>query len=65
MTCVIDPRNPNYVFAAIDRDTVHRSTDGGNTWEAMSFPGISPTPNQMGRQSLAISPVRRGRCTRC
>ena len=57
---VIDPSNPNYVFAAIDRDTVHRSTDGGNTWEAMSFPGISPTPNQMGRQSLAISPSSPG-----
>jgi hypothetical protein len=52
---VIDPKNPNNVYAAIETDTVHRSTDGGNTWEAITFPGILPLPNQMGRQSLAIS----------
>ena len=51
---VIDPSNPDIVYAAIDRDTVHRSTDGGNTWEAVTFPGISP--DQVGRQSLALSP---------
>jgi len=57
---VIDPNNSNNVYVGIERDTVHRSTDGGNTWEALTFPGISPVPNEMGRQALAISPSSPG-----
>ncbi len=57
---VIDPGNSNIVFAAIDTGNVFRSSDGGNTWQGMTFPGIPSGPNQMGRQSLAISPTSPG-----
>ena len=52
---VIDPNNPKNVFAAIDNDNVFRSSDGGDTWQGMTFPGVPAGLNQMGRQSLAVS----------
>lgn len=56
----IDPSNSNIVFAAIHSDNVFRSTDGGNTWQGMTFPGVDFAKNPMGRASLAISPSSPG-----
>jgi len=50
----IDPVNPQNVYAAIDAQNVYRSTNEGDTWSAVSFPGV--LPGRMGRESLAISP---------
>ncbi len=52
---VIEPNNSNNVFAAIDAANVFRSSDGGNTWQGMTFPGIPAGLSQMLRQSLAVS----------
>ncbi len=53
---VVDPVNPKKVYAAIEFDNVFRSTDSGQTWQGVTFPGIPAGLGQMGRQSLAISP---------
>jgi photosystem II stability/assembly factor-like uncharacterized protein len=50
----IDPANPTNVYAAIDGQNVYRSTDEGNTWSAVSFPGVPATA--MGRESLVVAP---------
>ena len=50
----LDPNNPKNVYAAIDAQNVYRSTDEGNTWSAVSFPGVPATA--MGRESLAVAP---------
>ena len=52
---VIEPNNPKNVFAAIDSFNVYRSTDGGDSWQGMTFPGVISGPGSMGRQSLAVS----------
>jgi hypothetical protein len=54
----VDPQNPFKVYAAIHGHNVYRSTDGGDTWTTMTFPGI--TAGIMGRQTLAVSPSSRG-----
>ena len=38
----IDPVNPQNVYAAIDGWNVYRSTDEGDTWSAVKFPGCPP-----------------------
>src|SRR5271166_4949396 len=50
----IDPVHPQNVYAAIDAQNVYRSTNEGDTWSAVSFPGVPG--GAMGRESLAIAP---------
>ncbi len=52
---VIDPNQPLNVYVGIQFDNVFRSTDGGNTWMGVTFPGIPAGLNHMGRQSLAVA----------
>jgi hypothetical protein len=51
----VDPNNSKNVYVAIVTDDVYRSTDGGDSWEAMTFPGVLSGPRHMGRQSIAVS----------
>jgi photosystem II stability/assembly factor-like uncharacterized protein len=52
---VVDPNISNNLFAAIHFDNVFRSTDGGNNWQGMVFPGVASGVGQIGRASVAIS----------
>jgi len=48
----IDFYYPSHVYAAIYQSGVFASTDSGNTWQPLSFPGVANT--QIGRASIVV-----------
>ncbi|HUY19240.1 MAG TPA: choice-of-anchor D domain-containing protein [Candidatus Binataceae bacterium] len=57
---VVDPNNPNSVWAAIEWDDVYHSLDGGLTWTRACFTNDSPCSvpagyGQIGRDSIALA----------
>ncbi len=51
-TIAVDPGNSNNVFAGVEIDAVHRSSDGGETWRRLDAGLSSPDIH-----SLSINPI--------
>jgi hypothetical protein len=59
----IDPRDPSRVYTAflLTDPFAFRSTDGGSSWNAMSFPGLPVvTGRKIGRTAFALGPPAAG-----